>query len=219
MKLLHQLIGWLDSGVATTTAAPRTNSGFRIRSRVPVPQCTGPLTALEGRVLLVVADIENVTISARRAGCRIDFKALADRLASVATLIELRAVFSSNAGDTRLADALTAAGWTPYSRPIEHVATPHGIEKTANADNLFAFHAGQLTALFPGDVLCVTGDGALGLDCGLSIAQTAGDRARRVSFLAFPGTLSARLRDPQNQNIASCLDIGADVLRPITSGS
>jgi hypothetical protein len=172
---------------------------------------TGPLEVIRGRSLVVVADVENLSYSAQKAGFKMSYAGLADILKRVAADVSLHAFFSRRPDDVSWEQYFAQRGWQPHARDIEIVQTCRGMEKLANADNLLAFHAGRLAAETDADMLVASGDGAL--VCDIARAVTSLSSARRVFTLGFPGATAARLTC--SQFIAGNLLLGRDCLRPI----
>ncbi len=177
-----------------------------------IPAQTGPLNLLHARDLVVVADVENLTYSARNAGFRFSYAALGSALADTAKSLRLHACFSRQEHHRDWEGYFEQRGWTPHARDISYSEKRNGMHKHANADALIAFHSGRLAAETDSDILIATGDGALATDVANGIAEVWPDRL--IFTLAFPGAASASLRATNRSPIAGNLLVGLDVLHP-----
>jgi hypothetical protein len=195
--------GWQPPG--------RVRPKFRGR---PIPAKTGPLDLLSARNLVVVADVENLTFSARNAGFKLSYAALGALLAKTGSTLQLHACFCREANREAWEDYFEERGWMPHTRMIDYIMTRRGVEKLANADVLIAFQCGRLIAETDGDVLIATGDGTLANDIAHSTAESWPDRL--IFTLGFPGAVSSRLKPNMNNGIAGNLLVGMDCLRPIS---
>jgi hypothetical protein len=178
-------------------------------NRMPVLAAeTGPLAALQGRNVLVIADVENLTISARKLGYELNYTALARRLSATAGTIQLHAALSVEPGDTTDTAHMTQAGFTVHTRLIERLSDG---SKAANSDNVFAFQAGLLVSRARADVVMLaSGDGQLACDLANSIRELPTRRA--VWTLSLPMATSARLDCRRNKSIEANAEVGLDVL-------
>lgn len=183
--------------------------------RVDLAPVTGPLHHLAGRRILVLADDENLRISARDLGRRLSYRALGEVLRHSAPGVYLHAVFSSLPGDRTRADGLRRRGWTPHVREARMVPSWHGPRLSANADFYIAFLAGRLAARLPCDALVIgSGDGELVEEIASAVRR--GRRARPVFTLSLPGSTSRRLDARTSSLIEANLEIGLDCLRPLS---
>jgi len=181
------------------------------RRHPAIGEFTGPMELLAGRPLVVVCDVENLSVSGRKAGFKVSFAALAELLKKTAASVELHAFFSRRPGDVSWEQYFELRGWQAHARDIEVVQTCRGLEKFANADNLIAFHAGRLAAESQpdADMLMASGDGSLVCDLARAVAQSP--TPRKVFTLGYPGSTAARLQT--NGFIAGNLLLGRDCLR------
>ena len=175
-----------------------------------IPAQTGPLRLLHARNLVVVADVENLTYSARNAGYRFSYAALGAALTDTAKSLRLHACFSRQEHHRDWEHYFQQRGWTPHARDVSYSRSRYGMQKHANADALIAFHSGRLAAETDADILIATGDGALAIDVANSVAEVWPDRL--IFTLAFPGAASASLRATNRSPIAGNLLVGLDVL-------
>jgi hypothetical protein len=158
----------------------------------------------------VVADVENLSYSARNAGFKFSYAALGSALAGTAKSLRLHACFSRQEHHRDWESYFEQRGWTPHARDISYSQRRNGFQKHANADALIAFHSGRLAAETNSDMLIATGDGALATDVANSIAEVWPDRL--IFTLAFPGAASSSLRATTRSPIAGNLLVGMDVL-------
>jgi hypothetical protein len=178
---------------------------------VHIAALTGPLAALAGRKVLVLADVENLSYGARDLGYKISYRTLADRLRAASRACALHAFFSREAGDEARAHYFEARGWVAHQRDIQVVRTCRGAERLSNSDNLILFTAGVLVSRSDAEAVVVaSGDGTL--VCELAAAIRALPRRRQVITLSLAGSTSWRLDAAKNPDIAANIEIGRDCL-------
>lgn len=172
---------------------------------------TGPLSLLQGRKVLAILDLENLSISAKKLGYRLNFRRLHDALFYHAMDLDAHAIFSRESGDERLVYALSRCGYEPHPRDIVHF--PGGNRPClANSDSRMLFETGRLTANHVADTLLLgTGDGELGDEIAQGVRSNFGLRWSVVT-LSLAGSTSRRLSAVSNSAIHSNLAIGRDVL-------
>lgn len=174
---------------------------------------TGPLSAIQGRRVLVLADVENLSYSARNLSAQINYGRLAQRLIQDSRSCSLHAFFSS-ASDRQTAQRayFEALGWRVHQQLIEVVRTHAGTKTRANIDNLLLFEAGLLCSRTAADTIVIaSGDGDLGCDLAAAIAQLP--RKRDVLTLSLAGSTSWRLNGRVNPHIHANLELGTDCLQ------
>ena len=191
---------WRDPGLlARSTVAAQTG---------PVPH------GLRGRILLL-ADVENLVLSARDRGLVLDFAALRDVLGHVpGCAFDLHAIYSEMPEDAPVAAWLKERDWTVTPRPPIQQGRGRGHR---NADTWLAFFAGSLLSQKRYDGLILgTGDGLLGLDIARS-ARAASPALGIVATLSVPGSTSRLLvADAPGGVISGNMLIGRDVTRGLT---
>jgi len=176
---------------------------------------TGPLDALQGRHVLVLADVENIKYSARNLGFTAAFHTIAHKLEETGCTTSLHAFFSRPAGDEQLSQYFTRHGWTPHARDIEIVSSPNGPRKCANADSLLLFWAGMLVNQSGADVvLILSGDGDLVSELAKAIHTL--QKKFDVVTMSLAGSTAQRLDARFNGFIQNNIEIGLDCLRPIS---
>ncbi len=181
------------------------------RPQIEIADITGPIEAVERRSTLLLADVENLTYSARNLGFKISYRLLADKLNQVADYCKLHAFFSRRAGDERWSSYFTARGWVPHTNDIEIVQTYNGVKRLANSDNLMLFSAGLLISRSSADVVIIaSGDGSMVCDIAKSLAALP--RQREVITMSLAGSTSWRLDASKNKYIAHNIEIGRDCL-------
>lgn len=174
---------------------------------------TGPLVALTGKRILVLADVENLRYGARDLGYKVSFQKLGECLKSQTSIEGLHAFYSRNPQHTHLDSYFEKRGWKPKPRMIEVVQTGRGLQKKANSDNTLLFYAGLLVSRSTADtVLIASGDGDLVLDLAKCIQQLP--KQRDVVTLSLPCSTSWRLEATKTTCISANLEIGLDCLRP-----
>lgn len=177
---------------------------------------TGPLEGLKGQRVIVIADVENLSFSAKNLnhGYRLSYKALAERLRTYTKGCSLHAFYSSNANDNR-AEYFQKRGWIPHVKPIDIVN--RGREKLANSDVFLAAKAGILVRNGFDAVVLATGDGSLAIDIARAIVALPKKRA--IFTLSLAGSTSRRLDASRNPIISENIEIGLDVLNPIINNT
>lgn len=203
-----------------TTSSWLSLSGPGGRKRfVTVASTTGPLAALMGKRVLLLADIENLSISASDLGRSLCFDSLNRVLRRHPDDISCHAFFSRMADDNELVDAFKSISWKPHPRDIQVARTTRGIEKFANSDHTICFGAGMLISQASYDVVVIaTGDGALGCDLAKAIRQHSASRVSVVT-LSLAGSTSHRLNAETNSDLDNNIEIGMDCMIPLVSGS
>jgi hypothetical protein len=176
-----------------------------------VPSITGPLDRLEGRRILALLDVENLTISTRQAGFELIYAKLADRLKSASKAACLHAVLSVDPNDTCDREHMEQSGFNIHTRIIKRL--PDG-RKWANADNLFAFKAGTLVTRSTAEMIILgSGDGLLCDDLAKLIKTLPGKR--EVMTLSVAGSTNSVLNARFNPAITENIEVGRDILVPV----
>ena len=192
----------------------RKTTGHPIRQSLPIARTTGPLATIQGRRILVLADVENIRYSARDLGFTTSFHTIERKLEEISHTSSLHAFFSRPAGDTQLPQYSSAHGWTPHTRDIEIVSTSEGPRKYANADNLLTFWAGLLVCQSTVDVvLILSGDGELVTEIAKPLSTLP--RKCDVVTMSLAGSTAQRLDARLNGHILANVEIGLDCLQPI----
>jgi hypothetical protein len=186
----------------------------RTQSLVALEDETGPLDGLWGKPTLVVADAENITLSAKNLGYTVSFYRLAKKLQRASEQCSFHAFFSSPPGSDRKAKSFQQNGWIPHARPIERVYTYHGRKSRANSDNAILFGTASLVARGSFETVIIgSGDGDLVTDLARFLSDL--QPGVQVMTLSLPGSTSARVDSKKNCFIARNMEIGVDALRPI----
>ena len=202
------------SPVSPWPITPQSNSP-RHRACIAVEEVTGPLLAIEGRQILVLADVENLNYSARDLGHKVSYRTLTARLSQQARACSLHAFYSHEPGNDLLVHYFLERSWTPHPRDIETVRTHRGKERETNSDNLILFMAGVLASRCPADLIVLaSGDGQLVNDLakGLGILP----KRRSVVTLSLAGSTAQRLNAVTNRHITANIEIGRDCLHPLS---
>lgn len=181
---------------------------------VTIAHRTGPLQSLMGRKILMLADVENLTVSARNLGYRCSYRTLSRMLRQQTHTCALHAFFSREIDDNRLVEYFRQREWTPHPRDIETVRTYHGMRREANSDNLLLFMAGVLISRSNADLIVVgSGDGKLVHD--LSKALSTLPKPRQLVTLSLAGSTARRLDAHAHPHIADNIELGRDCLQPL----
>lgn len=172
------------------------------------------LTAISGRRLLVLLDEQNLSITAKKQGFRLQYDLLARRLRTVAETAELH-IF------TAVEPWYEAATRQQFkeSRYLVHLKTIRDRRRhDSNIDNLFAFWAG-MSALRAEPEILVLGSGDYGLSGELAkeIYEQRRNKAMSIMTLSLPGSTSQDLDAETNPNITANLEIGMDLLKPLAN--
>jgi len=183
----------------------------RRRSDVEVAHWTGPLTAIEGRRVLLLADVENLSCSARDLGFRLSYGTLGQTLRRASESCHLHAFFSRRPGDDRRVRYFASRGWVPHPWDIQTVRVQGEIKAMANSDNQMLFFGGVLFNGSDANVIVVaSGDGSLACDLARAVAII--DPGRTVVTMSLAGSTSRRLDAQANPDIAANIEIGRDCL-------
>ena len=182
------------------------------RAANSLPGRTGPLP--KGGRALLIADVENLTLSARDVSQALHYDRLLGIVAGSFDTIEAHAFFSREVGDASWEDNLGRFGWITHPRDVITIRTVRGTERLSNSDNIIAFGAGMLATDTRFDIVLLgTGDGALGCDLAQAIHAVRKD-AVAIHTLSFAGSTSNRLSSRANPRIASNAYVGRDCLSP-----
>ena len=202
------------NAVVPYTPASRITNAFRqyaIRPEIETADATGPMDAIEGQKALLLADVENLTYSARNLGFKVSYRLLADKLNRIAGSCKLHAFFSCREGDERWSSYFASRGWIPHPNHIEIVQTYNGVKRLANSDNLMLFSAGLLISRSIADVIIIaSGDGSM--VCDMTKALIKLPKRRKVITMSLAGSTSWRLDAAKNRYIAHNIEIGRDCL-------
>ena len=173
---------------------------------------TGPLEALGGLAVTVVADFENLICSAEDLGYRLCPGSLAERLRAAAGDIQLNAFYSQGLGGPGLPAALVNGGWSSHVGPTHYPVSARRTARSSNSDNnLLATTGYLLCATKPDAVVIASGDGELGAELARSIRML--DRnCRLVATMSLPGSTARRLDARLNQHIDLNIEIGEDCM-------
>jgi len=177
------------------------------------------LTAISGRRLLVLLDEQNLSITAKKQGFRLQYDLLAKRFRTVAETAELH-IFTAVEPwyDAATRKRFEEFGYTVHLKRIRSRQLANGRRQyDSNIDNLFAFWAG-ISALRAEPEILVLGSGDYGLSGELAkeICEQRRNKAMSVMTLSLPGSTSQDLDAEINPNITANLEIGLDLLNPLT---
>jgi len=188
---------------------------FRLRS--PLPARTGPLELLHGRDVLVLCDVENLSLGARDHGHKVSYRRLAELLRRFGRSCRLHAFFPGSSGDRRRFQYFTERGWTAHMNEIEVVQTHQGVRRLTNSDSLILLWAGWLASRSQADLVVVaSGDGSLVCDIARFFAGC--EPTRHIVTLSLVGSTSHRLDAGTNPYVLANLALGRDVLSRPSDG-
>jgi hypothetical protein len=147
---------------------------FNQSTAINIANHTGPLDVIENKRVLIIADIENLSYSARnRLGFKVSYSTLTKKLAHITRSCALHAFFSRHhGGEDRWSRYFADRGWIPHPRDIEIIQSYQGQQRLANSDNMILFMSGLLVSRSYADVVGIaSGDGTLVCDLAKAIAS------------------------------------------------
>jgi hypothetical protein len=169
---------------------------------------------VQGREVLLLADIENLDGGARDLGCKMRYESLTQAFRQAATRCAFHAFFTLSRENEQGARNLPALGWSVHARPMEVVRTHRGLERRTNSDNLILFHAGALVTRSTAEVVVIaSGDGNLASDLAREVVALP--KKRLVLTMSLAGSTSWRLDARTNGHIAGNIEVGRDCLCPL----
>jgi len=176
------------------------------------------LTSVSGRRLLVLLDEQNLSITAKKQGFRLQYDLLAKRFKTVAETAELHIFMAVELWyEATKRQRFEESGYTVHLKRIRSRQFANGRRKCeSNIDNLFAFWAG-MSALRAEPEILVLGSGDYGLSGELAkeTCEQRRNKAMSVMTLSLPGSTSQDLDAETNPNITANLEIGLDLLKPL----
>lgn len=183
----------------------------------PLPARTGPLELLHGRDVLVLCDVDNLSLGARDLGYKLSYGRLAELLHRSSRNCRLHAFFPGSRGEQRRIEYFSARGWIAHMNEIEIVQTRQGPQRLSNSDSLILLWAGWLAGQSQADLVIVaSGDGSLVCDTARFFAGC--EPPRRIVTLSLVGSTSCRLDASTNPYVWANLSLGKDALRPTSDG-
>lgn len=182
---------------------------------IHIAQKTGPLSLINNRNILVLADVENLNYSARDLGYKLSYRQLGDILRQLTKTCALHAFFSREPGNDQWEQYFKNRGWHPHPYDIKTVRTHRGKETLANSDNLILFTTGLLASRSSADVITLgSGDGTMVCDIAQALSHLP--KKRTIVTLSLAGSTSHRLNAQTNPHIIANIEIGLDCLHPIS---
>ena len=181
-------------------------------SPVEIALRTGPITAaLTSSTVLMIADEQNLSHSARNLGFDVHYKRLGALLNQRAATCQCHAVFSSTTGERERCMYFDQSGWTPHVRDVQVVKHGHLRERVTDADPYILFTAGLLVSRTPASIIILgSGDGHLVSEVAAAISTLP--KARKVFTLSLAGSTSHRLKAAHNPYIDGNIELGLDCL-------
>jgi len=180
---------------------------------------TTDLSAIAGKRTLVLLDEQNLSISARQLGYRLDYGRLARGIRSAAQAADLHLFMAVDQDAGREMLELKGQGYTVHAKTIRRIPLPGGRYRAdTNVDNLFAFWTGLFAVKAGFCEVLMFGSGDYGLAGELAQAIKAGSRRRlpHVMTLSLPGSTSQDLDAHKNPHIKANLEIGLDLMEPVS---
>jgi len=195
----------------------RQRREVRIPATIEVAKETGPLSAIFGKRVVVVADAQNLDRGARDLGAKMSWALLGEVLDAAAASASRHAILSAHPGDERRMNYFVERGWIPHATTRRTVRTHKGLERKGNADFLLAFLAGVVVSRASADVVLVaSGDGDLVEEVAIGIRSL--QKERSIVTMSLAGSTAGRLNAEKNELITANIEIGKDCLRPNSIG-
>lgn len=184
----------------------------RLRRHGDLPATTGPVDLLRGRKVLMICDVDNLSVGAKDAGYTVSYAKLGQLLRENSESCELHAFFPVNAKKKGRIDYFRKRGWKTHANEVQTFQTCRGRERLSNSDNQILLWSGLLAASSDADMIVVaSGDGTLVCDIARFFARS--ETPRPVLTLSLVGSTSARLDASQNIDIFANLELGKDMLQ------
>lgn len=145
--------------------------------------------------VLVICDVENIWISAKKVGQKICFTGFFKHLERELGATHLHAVCTQDPEGRLPVPKIKASPWHLHTREVSWAQRDGEWVRQANSDTLFAALAGSLSAqLQPNGLLLLTGDGGLACDTAKVIRATVPNPPKIIA-MGIEGTVSRRLLD------------------------
>jgi len=172
------------------------------------------LSAIRNCRVLVLLDEQNLTISARRLGYRLNYRLLAGRLRSMAATADIHLFTDIMNKANWYVRRFKRQGYKVHLKAARYIFLADGcLQRDTNVDNLFAFWTGFF-AKSPYDVI-VLGSGDFGLagELAKAISGVAVVKRPIVMTLSLPGSTARALDARKNGHIKANMKIGLDMLK------
>ena len=186
-----------------------------MRHATPVGLTTGPMNCLADRDLLVVADVENLSISAEDIGFVLHYRALANRISSVCKTARFMAFATIEERHRLFAVQLRKSGWELHARPVEHLSGRNTNDRRVpvrNSDSMMLMITGHLLTIHRPDVLVIgSGDGALVVEMART-ARSLRPGIQKICTLSVPTSTSAAAISSECVYIDDNIFLGTDAL-------
>lgn len=180
---------------------------------------TTKLSPVVDRRVLALLDEQNLSVSARYLGYRLDYGLLVERMRSASERIRPHIFTAAQPGDDHKARQLSEFGYIVHVKTVRRTQLRGGhIRRDSDIDNLFSFWAGKCASRNGFDAIVLgSGDYGLSGELAQAIAERRGPGLVRIVTLSLPGSTSRGLDARKNPHIASNMEIGLDVLKPLNS--
>jgi hypothetical protein len=151
--------------------------------------------------VLVICDVENIWISARKMGQAICFSAFHEHLACELGATHLHAACTHDPKGCLPVPELETSPWQLHTREVSWVQRDGQWVRQANSDTVFAALAGSLAAqLQPDGLLLLTGDGGLACDTA-KVIRAVSSNPPRIIAMGVAGSVSRRLTEGQSPDL------------------
>lgn len=188
------------------------------RNRLPLEAATN-LHTLNDQSVIACVDEQNLTVGARHLGFRLDYRRLAEQMETAARSVHLHICIAAEPNDQSRQRYFEQFGYITHVKTRRHIRRRWGeVITDCNIDNVLAFWTGFAAATVEQEAVIVIASGDYGL--AGELAEAIGKLPRRKSLpvmsLSLPGSTAQDLDATRNPNIAANLEIGRDLLVPIS---
>jgi len=184
-------------------------------------ETTTHLEPLRGLRVLGLLDEQNLSLSARDHGYRIPYDLLAQRINGVARTTRLHVFIAADPNNPGRTEYFERHRYVTHVKVIRRrLLRSGGLQCDANVDNLFAFWTGVSAITARRHVILIaSGDYGLAGELSHAIRHLPGGCRPPVMTLSLPGSTAQDLDAARNPDIAANLEIGLDLLIPLTNPS
>ena len=177
------------------------------------------LSHISNKRILVLVDEQNLSISAKKLGFRLQYDMLCEKLKKISKRVRLHIFIASESLDAKYKKRFETIGYTTHVKIIRYLpSTSRRFRSDSNIDNLFAFWAGIFSKRNNYDVLIMaSGDFGLSGELASAFRQQKTGKPVQIMTLSLPGSTAQDLDARTNPDITANLEIGLDVLQPQSS--
>jgi hypothetical protein len=186
-------------------------------SRVILEKST-KLNHIRNKRVLVLVDQQNLSISAKKLGFRLQYDLLSEKLRKTAKRASLHIFIASESSYAKNNNKFETIGYTTHVKLIRDLPPAGGrFRSDSNIDNLFAFWAGIFCKRNSYDVLIMaSGDFGLSGELARAIRLQKEGKQIQIMTLSLPGSTAQALDARTNKDITANLEIGLDLLQPFS---